>query len=257
MELENALMPVTKTAQTILETFCQAALRALIRAEKRERVPARFTGVGPEIWKTFRNELTLSDLLILAIHDAAANMPIPFDPARWLNDDDGAQRAPTWSEFNIQPDFVESWLSEAQQTASLSLDAYLQAQAKLLNVPIPSSILLEKLPTPQKYEHWLELPGTGGWVAYALCSRPGQELYLWENFTILCNTSQEMILAGLIAWELGAPPNLELPIYLDDANLTGIIRKGQTFNAVIGYHTAHAHRDLRFLHQENKHPLWI
>lgn len=250
-------MTVNTTTLPILDTFCQAALRALIRAEKRDQVPARFTGDGPEVWKTFRNELTLSDLLILAIHDTAENMPIPFDPARWFDQTEGNHQVPTWSEFHIQPGLVESWLSEAQQTAALSLDAYLHAQATLLNVPVPAMPILEKLPIPQRHEHCLELPGTGGWVAYALCSRSGQELYLWENFTILCNTAQEMILAGLIAWELGAPPNLELPIFLDDVNLTQTIQRGKTFNAVVGNHAAHAHRDLRFLHQENKQPLWI
>ncbi len=250
-------MTVDTINDPILETFCRAALRALIRAEQQERVSLRFTGVGQEIWKTFRNELTVSDLLILTIQDAAANMPIPFDPGRWLIYNNANLQIPTWSEIQVQPELVKAWLPEAYQAASLSLDAYLKAQATLLDIPIPATEMLEKLPTPQKYEHWLELPGTGGWVAYALCSRSNQDLYLWENFTILCNTPQEMILAGLIAWELDAPPHLELPIYLDDADLTNMIKSGQIFSAVVGRHAQHAQRDLRFLHQESKHPLWL
>lgn len=244
-----------KATLPIIETFCQSALSALIRAELQERVPVRFTGVGQEVWNTFRNELTLADLLVLTIQDAAVNMPIPFDPQRWLPVNGG--NAPAWSELQVSPETVETWLPEAHRQAGLPLDDYLRQQAALLNQALPAESALEKLSTPQKHERWLELPGTGGWVAYALCSRPGQEIYLWDNFTILCTTPQEMILAGLIAWELGAPPNSVLPIHIDDDNLSGVMNSGQTFHAVVGKRAEHGHRDLRFLHQDNKHPLWL
>lgn len=249
-------MPASPTTTPpIIETFCQVALRALIRAELKERVPVRFTGVGQEVWNTFRNELSLADLLVLAIQDAAANMPIPFDPQRWLAVT--GTIVPTWSELQVNPEAIQAWLPEAHQLAGLPLDDYLREQANLLNLSLPEQVALEKLPTPQKHERWLELPGTAGWVAYALCSRAGNELYLWENFTILCATPQELILAGLIAWELDAPPNKELPISLEDDNLSGVINSNQVFQAVVGLHSMHAHRDLRFLHQDNKHPLWL
>ena len=70
-----------------------------------------------------------------------------------------------------------------------------------------------------------------------------------------------MILAGLIAWELGAPPNLALPIFMQDNDLSGVMNvvneSGHTFHAVVGKRSEHGHRDLRFLHQETKHPLWF
>jgi hypothetical protein len=50
---------------TLLNLFFQASLRALVRAEVLERVPPRFIGTGQEVWKTFGNELTVADLLIL------------------------------------------------------------------------------------------------------------------------------------------------------------------------------------------------
>lgn len=249
-------MPAIPTATLpIIETFCQSALSALIRAELQERVPARFTGVGQEVWKTFRNELTLADLLVLAIQDAAVSMPIPFDPQRWLPAEAGS--AFTWSALQVSPEAVTAWLPDAQRQAGLPLDDYLRQQARILNQPLPAGAALEKTPTPQKHERWLELPGTGGWVAYTLCSRAGRELYLWENFMILCATPQEIILAGLIAWELGAPPNLDLPILMEDDNLSGIMNADQTFHTVVGKRSEHGHRDLRFLHQDNKHPLWL
>ncbi len=239
----------------IIETFCQAALRALIRAELKERVPARFTGVGQDVWKTFRNELTLADLLVLSIQDIAVNMPIPFDPQRWFPV--GAGVVPTWSELQVGTEAVQGWLAVAHQQAELPLDDYLRQQAGLLNIALPDKSILDKLPTPEKHERWLELPGTGGWVAYTLCSRAEQEIYLWENFTILCTTSQEMILAGLIAWELDAPPNQELPILRDDVDLTSMLHAGKTFHTLVGKRAQHGNRDLRFLDQDNKQPLWL
>ena len=49
--------------QTEIQQSLQASLWALVRAEIDGRVPARFTGTGQEVWKTFRNELTAVDLL--------------------------------------------------------------------------------------------------------------------------------------------------------------------------------------------------
>ena len=249
------------SSATLLNLFFQASLRALVRAEVLERVPPRFIGTGQEVWKTFCNELDTADLLILCIQDAAANMPIPFNPHHWLpfkaNNDSTRMDIPAWSGLQAEPASVESWLPEAIEKASQPLDDYVLEQSTLLGISRPAPQLLAKLPTPQRHERWLELPGTAGWVAYTLCTRTNEDLYLWDNFTILCNSPQEIILAGLIAWELGAPPNIELPIILDDTDLTNALKAGQTYHAVVGSRALHGHRDLRLLHFENRHPLWL
>ena len=66
-----------------------------------------------------------------------------------------------------------------------------------------------------------------------------------------------MLFAGLVAWELGAPPNTELHIWLDEEDLTATLKAGETYHEVVGLRSRHAHRDLRILHREGKPPLWI
>jgi hypothetical protein len=66
-----------------------------------------------------------------------------------------------------------------------------------------------------------------------------------------------MLFAGLIAWELGAPPNAELHIRLDEDDLTATLKAGETYHEVVGLRATHAHRDLRILHRGEKPPLWI
>ncbi len=39
-------------------------------------MPPRFTGAGPDVWATFRNELTAADLAALVIQDAGVSMSV-------------------------------------------------------------------------------------------------------------------------------------------------------------------------------------
>ncbi len=248
----NATMPSTATTQSYeVDLFVQASLRALVRAEVEGRVPLRFTGEGPAVWSTFRNELTAADLAALAIQDAGAGMPVPFAPEHWWPD------WPEWGLLHLPPAEVAGWIEKAPTFAEQPRDAYLRAQAGVLGVDLPSDEALAGLPLPARHERWLELPGTGGWVAYALCSRPGAELYFWDNFTIVCESPLEMLFAGLIAWGLDAPPNTELPIRLDDTDLTATLKSGASHHEIVGLSSRHAHRDLRLLHKEGRQPLWL
>lgn len=63
--------------------FLRASLWALVRAELAGRTPARFTRAGQQVWQVFRNQLDAADLILLAIEDAGAAMPLPFDPGAW------------------------------------------------------------------------------------------------------------------------------------------------------------------------------
>jgi len=246
-------MPSTTTAGRQAETqqFLLSSLCALVRAEVDGRIPARFTGTGQAVWKIFRNELTAADLVALSIQDAGATMPVPFDPCRWWPD------WPDWALLRQSPANVERWIDEALAKANQPRTAYLRGQAATLRVDLPADEAVAALPTPPRHERWLELPGTGGWLAYALSTRLEAHLYFWENFFIVCGTPQEMLLAGLIAWELGAPPRTGLPIRLDDPDLTATLKAGETYHAVVGLRTLHGHRDLRILHQNGEQPLWL
>jgi hypothetical protein len=246
-------MSLTTTTNQQIETrrFLQVSLRALVRAEVAGRVPARFTGTGQDIWNTFRNELTAADLMALCIQDAGATMPVPFDPGRWWPD------WPDWALLGGSPADAERWIAEALAIAGQPRGAYLRGQAMALEIDLPADEAVASLPTPPRHERWLELPGTGGWLAFALSARPEADLYFWENFFIACDRPQEVLLAGLIAWELGAPPRVELPIRLDDPDLTATLKAGETYHAVVGRRERHGHRDLRVLHQNGKQPLWL
>ena len=234
-----------------IQQFLKASLRAIVRAEAAGRLPSRFSGSGVAVWNTFRNELTAGDLVALSIEDAGMAMPVPFDPGRWW------PGWPDWALLGQSPIEVEGRIGEALAQADQPRDAYLRGQAALLDIPLPPDQAVAGLHTPARHERWLELPGTGGWLAYTLCTRPDAELYLWENFTILCSRPQEMLLAGLIAWELGAPPHTELPIRLDEPDLTSTLKAGETYHAVVGRRDLHGRRDLRILHQNGEPPRWL
>jgi hypothetical protein len=166
--------------------FLQTSLRALIRAEVEGRVPPRFTGTGPDVWATFSNELTAADLAALVIQDAGVSMPVPFAPDLWW---------PEWPEWGLlrqASSEVQAWIDAALALTGQPRDAYLQGQAELLGIELPPDEALAPLRLPARHEQWLELPPTGGWVAYMLCSRPGAELYFWDNFTVICASCIEM-----------------------------------------------------------------
>jgi hypothetical protein len=241
----------TLDRQAGVRQFLQASLNAIVRAEREGRVPARFSGTGKEIWDTFKNELTPADLVALCVQDAGATMPVPFDPGGWW------PGWPDWATLRQSPAEAEQWIADALAHADRSRDAYLREQAAFVGIDLPADEALAVLPAPQRHERWLELPGTGGWVAYRLCTRPGTALYLWENFAILCGSPQEVLLAGLIAWELGAPPRVELPIQLDGPDLMATLKSGETYHAVVGRRDLHGHRDLRILHREGQEPVWL
>jgi hypothetical protein len=237
--------------QTEMRQFLKTSLHAIVRAEADARIPARFTGTGQAVWDTFRNELTAADLTALTIQDAGVTMPVPFDPSRWWPD------WPIWALLSLSPADADRWIAEALAQAGQPRDAYLRGQAAALGIGLPPDEAVATLPTPPRHERWLELPGTGGWLAYSLCMRPEADLYFWENFAIVCGTPREVLLAGLIAWELGAPPRTELPIRLDDADLTATLKAGETYHAVMGRRELHSHRDLRVLHPNGEQPLWL
>jgi len=237
--------------QKVIQQFVQTSLRAIARAEKDERVPSRFTGTGREVWDTFKNELTAADLAVLCIQDAGVAMPIPFDPSLWWPD------WPGWAQLHLSTPDAEQWIGEALASAGESRDAYLRRQAAILEIDLPPEDAIAVLPGPQPHERWLELPGTGGWIAYRLCARPDAALYLWENMHVVCSTPQEMLLAGLIAWELNAPPRTALPISLDDADLTSTLKGDAKYHGVVGRRDLHGRRDLRVLQRAGEQPQWI
>jgi len=141
----------------------------------------------------------------------------------------------------LSPDQVGEWIDRGKSLAEQSRDDYLRAQAQALGIRLPPVEGLQHLPVPEAHHSILELPGNGGWLAYHLASRPDTAVYYWENFTIVCGTWQEQLLAGVIAFELGAPPRRELSI-VRDPTLAQVLNGDVTFDWIIGLQEENARR---------------
>lgn len=219
-----------------LGTFYAVAAHALVRAEHAGHVPPRFTGDGAKRWAQFANELTDADRLDLAIQDAAAAYPTPFGlRADLLGYDNG--------DLGLTPDAARELIEEAINTAGASPDDYLRAQAQRLGIQLTSEPALSALPAPEAHHTILELPGTAGWLTYHIARRPDSRVYLWENFVIACASWQEVMLAGLIAFELNAPPHKQLPIVRDEF-LLSVLGDNKRYDWIVGARAEHAHRAL-------------
>ena len=210
-----------------IEVFASVAAIALVRAEVAGRLPLRFTRSGPQLWEAFRNQLGLTDLLDLVVRDAAEAMPQAFALHRLWPEASGDELR------DLSPDQIGKWVDRGKGLAEQSTDDYLRAQAQALDVGPPPAESLKRLPVPEAHHHVLELPGSGGWLAYHLASRPHTAVYYWENFTIACGTWQEQLLAGLIAFELGAPSRQELPI-VRDPTLARVLNGDVAFDWIVG-----------------------
>jgi hypothetical protein len=226
----------TKNEDSPLQTFYQVATHALIRAELAGKVPERFSGQGPLRWRQFANELNQADLLDLAIQDASIAYPIPFGLRSEL---------PGYQNGNIGLDleFVDEWIQGALSLPDQPSGVYLKEQADRLEISLPSEDRLEGLPSPESHHNLMELPGTGGWLAYQVIQDRSTEIYFWENFTVAGSSWQEVMLAGLIAFELDAPPNKPLFIYQDES-LRILMDENRRYDWVIGSKSHNAHRAL-------------
>ena len=210
-----------------IKTFACVVANALVRAEAGGRLPPRFTRSGPQLWAAFRNELTEADLLDLAIRDLAVAMPQFFLLNQMWPEASGDELR------SISPTETAEYIAQAIAQADQPKEAYLQIQAQALSIRLPSTESLNILPHPEAHYHVLELTGTGGWLAYTLTSHPDATVYYWENFTIACGTWQELLLAGLIALELGAPTRRELPVIFDPT-LARVLNGDVAFDWIIG-----------------------
>lgn len=182
--------------------YVAAALHAVAREERRGRWPQRLLEADRATWKAFRGRLDDRAFVQLLLDDAAVTHPYPFRRDA-LFDDEPVDSVP--------PQLVRRWMEATLQLElALASADYVLAQAKLLGVP--SRFARSDLLAVSPHHHVLELPGTGGQIAHHIVS--GQSaLSIRDNFTIACKSREELVLAGLIATEVGASG--ELPIILD------------------------------------------
>lgn len=181
-------------------SYAVAALHALAREEARDRKPKRLLEDGLATWAQFRGRLHATHLLELLLEDAAVTQPTAF-------------RAPSDVPAigSLPKAVVDGWVREAAQ---LELDAssldYLTTQAKRLG--IPTRMARSELHRVKAHHQILELPGTGAQLAHHLVSTH-DDVFLQSNFVVACRDWRDVVLAGLVAVELGvsgpAPVSLD------------------------------------------------
>ena len=212
-------LPVPELAPEIQGTAVLGAalLHALARDEAAGRRPRRITEPDQATWARFRGRMGPARLLQLVAEDAAVVHPVPFGlaPLDALPDD-----------------LVAGWL---RQVPELDLDApgedYLQAQARLLGVQ--TRLARADLHRVKPHQKVLELPGTGGQLSHFACTVQ-QDVFLQDNFTIACESTAELALAGMAAVDLNAP-NADFARLDPDLSRTRA-EAGRSFDFVFGLH---------------------
>jgi hypothetical protein len=206
--------------------WAAALLHALARDEAAGRRPQRLTEPNLDTWRRFRGRLTSTDFAMLLFEDAAVIHRIPFDPSTL----GGA----------IHPDQLpdseaDSWV---QTLGSLPPTEpgpdYVAEQARLLG--LPTRMARSELHVVKPHQKVLELPGTGGQLAHHLVTAQS-DLTLHDNFTIACESWQELTLAGVIALEMGSPhSNFATRVEVEDLRKNDHPLRQRTFDFVVGLH---------------------
>jgi hypothetical protein len=179
--------------------YAAALLHSLARDEHAGRRSLRLTGQGPAVWSRFRGRLGPGHLLGILLEDTAVLQQMPFAPASLHVAAAGDRLDPA----ALPSELVEAWLAELGNLDLAATGAeYIQAQARLLG--LPTRLARADLHQVKSHQKVLELPGTGGQLAHHIVTTQGG-LFLQDNFQIACASWQEMVLAGLIAADVGAP----------------------------------------------------
>lgn len=200
--------------------YVAAALHAIAREELRGRWPQRLLEPNRATWAAFRGRLDERALVQLLLEDAAVTHPHPFRREGLFGGIEPVELVPG--------DLVRRWVEAAPGVGAPPAADYVLAQARLLGVT--TKLARSDLPAMQAHHRALELPGTGGQLAHhVLSTQTG--LTIRDNFVIACGTREELILAGLIATELGVGG--ELPLHLDP-QLTAVLAARAAFDFVFG-----------------------
>lgn len=202
-------------------TYAAAVLLALAREEQVGRRPRRLLEKGLATWSRFKGWLGPRDLLELLLEDAKVTQPLPFDVERLF----GSRRALQ----ALSPVRVGEWLGRLTEV-DLETEGtdYIAVQAR--NLGINSRLARSELYKIKPHHRVLELPGTGGQLAYHMVSSQ-EEIYLQDVFTVVCDSWPEMALAGIVAVELGLTG--EPPVLLDP-RLDEVLEHREQFTHVVG-----------------------
>jgi hypothetical protein len=213
-------------AQLPSAKWAAALLYALARDEAAGRLPARLTETRLGTWSRFRGRLTATDFAALLFEDAAVIHPVPFDASRFeglLN-------------VELLPEAVtQRWLDSLSKTDLTESGAnYIEEQARLLG--LPTRLARSDLHVVKPHQKVLELPHTGGQLGHHLVSiYPG--LTLQENFVVACSSWQELVMAGIVALDRGAPrSDFAMGVSSDELRNASHPIRQRAFDFVVGLH---------------------
>lgn len=200
-------------------THVAAMLHAVAREEKRGRWPARLLEPHRATWNAFRGRLDDRAFIQLLLDDAAVTHPDAFRAAH----EDGE------SADAIAGAVATRWLDDiVRAELDVTSAEYIEAQAQRLG--IPTRFARSELKQLQPHHRALELPGSGGQLAHHILTT-NDRVTLSQNFVIACGSPNEVLLAGLVATELGVGG--DLPVRLDPT-LTITLAERTHFDLVIG-----------------------
>lgn len=202
-----------------MQPLFESTLLAVARLEAAGTRPPRLTEPGHATWHRFRRNLGPRDFVELLCEDLAPAFPLPFDLRRW-----GTDPAPLAALRALDDAAVDALIATASAGADAPIDDWLRERARALGLPAGGA--LSELPKVQPRFTVLELPGSAGRIAARLCSTD-PTLALDRQFTLVADTPEERVLAGLCTVALGANP----PTVLTSAELAA---KPRRFDRVFG-----------------------
>lgn len=201
-----------------------ALLHAIAREEVFGRRPPRLVAPVPFMWSPFRSRLEPVDFVSLLFADAASTHPIPFDPYAL---------GPELALPCLPEPVLEAWVLRMASIPHGAPGAdYVSEQASRLG--LPTGLARAELAAAAPLPRTLELPGSGGQLAYALVRRdPGALNEGWVM--VACSGWRELTLAGLVALELGAArTDFIVPVAAEPPEPPSHPRLSRDFGRILG-----------------------
>jgi hypothetical protein len=177
----------------MLAPLLDTTLRSIARLEVARVREPRLTEPDHARWHRFRRKLGFRAFIEILHEDLAGAFPIPFDLARW----------PDGSIADLTEADAERLVAEAARSVAAPVEsaAFLRECARILG--LPASGTFSELTKVQPQHRIVELPGSGGRVAAALCAA-NSGLGFDTQFTFVADTPAERVAIGLAAVELRA-----------------------------------------------------
>jgi hypothetical protein len=207
-------MPAALLAATL-----SSIARLEVTGEPRVREP-RLTEPDHARWQRFRRNLGWRAFIEILHEDLAGAFPVPFDLTRWPDN--------PLQDRDLTEDLAERLIADAARSVSSPLaetPLFLRECARALGLPAAGN--LSDLTKVQPHHRILELPGSGGRLAAALCAA-NAGLVFHTQLTFVAASTAEHVAIGLAAVELRANEPRILTI---DALRAA---KGETFDRVFG-----------------------